>query len=130
MRLVVAADTDALDDWSFDADGSVEAPGGRPVAEWLFGHLSGKPATADDVHNHEGYGWWFNIRLESGSVWCLVAGGAEESSMYFWAEPPFRLWQHIIGRRKRYDLGLLETVQKLLEQDNRFRNVRIQAPGS
>jgi hypothetical protein len=130
VRLVVAADTDTLDDWSFDADGSVEAPGGRPVAEWLFGRLSGTPATADDVRNHKGYGWWFNICIDSGSVWCLVASGAGEGSMYFWAEPPFRLWQSLIGRRKRYDLSILEAVQGLLEQDSRFRNVRIQAPGS
>lgn len=129
MRLVVAAETDALDDWSFDADGGIEAPGGRPVAEWLYSQLSKSPPTADDIYNHEDYGWSFETRTASGSVWCLVAGGAEEGSMYFSAKRQLSIWQYLVGRHNRDDRGTLETVQELLALDSRFRNVRIQAPG-
>ena len=130
MRLVVTAETDALDDWSFDADGNVESPGGRPVAEWLCGELSKLSATTGDVSNHENFGWSFETHSASGSVWCLIAGGAAKGSMSFWAKRKFSVWQFLTGRRERDDRHTLETVQELLDLDGRFQHVRIQAPGS
>ena len=129
-RLVVAAETEALDDWVFDDDGNVTSPGGRDIAEWLSAELSREQTDTHPPENHEDYGWWFELKIGESRIWCLVAGGAEEGSMYFWAMCQPKLWQSLLGRGELPHLPTLERVEQLLLGDDRFRCVRIQVPGA
>ena len=56
------------------APGDVEIPLGRPIAEHLRARLEVERLAVSEVHRHSSYGWAFEVRFGSVTVWCMLQG--------------------------------------------------------
>jgi len=125
-RLVVSAQTEALDDWEHDEAGDLIAPGGKSVAQWLAQELDAH----GEVKQHSHYGWQFEASHLDETIWCMIALGAGENEAYFWAERRANLVQRLIGRAGAAHEPTLDRIAALLTEDVRFDDVKIVPPGA
>jgi hypothetical protein len=91
--------------WTFDANGEVQVPGGRQLAEKLRDGIAAPARTVSAVEQHSYYGWRFEVALDGVSLACVL-NAADDCS--FTVEIASLLPAFLLSRRHRQALAECE----------------------
>ena len=108
MHRTVHFKTTESEEWTFDANGNPDVPGGKALAQKLCAAVAGAAQAVGTVEQHSYYGWRFEVAFKDVTVQCVLNAAGEES--YFTVEVDSILPSWLLPRRVRRAFAELEVV--------------------
>ncbi len=118
---VISFRSSAADDWEFDDEDNLIAPGNQWNSAFVAEALKAIGYQVEVPRNYRDYGWEFGCSTGGDKFWLMIAMGPEEGENYLWVEK-VGLFKRLLSGEAARDT-LVAHLQKALGSDPRFSTV-------